>query len=210
VFVLDGGTGKVAHRSMQFAAMQDSGRRCPANFPLAGLAVCPADSAVFVLCGEQGLVVCRSAWSKNAAVHTLARLNFAAPDAASPGAPPGAAVQVAFSCRHPGHLYCTNPTEPGQLLLFDYSRVSVIKTLLVPLAGSTAITALSLHPTEELLAVGTASGSVLLLRLETEAWSELSAHGGNNAVVGLAFSACGGRLFTAAGTAAFEWCVEQA
>jgi WD40 repeat protein len=118
-------------------------------------------------------------------------------------------VRVAFSSAHPGHLYCTNPRDRAQILLFDYSTVAVVKTLLAPLAGGEAVTALALHPREELLAVGTAAGSLLLLRLETEAWAEVSAHGEGEAVAGLAFSACGSKLYSAAGTATFVWSVEE-
>ena len=217
--VLDGSSGQVAHRTMQYAVVQDSGRRCPSSFPVAGLAVCPRDTALFVLCGQQNLAVCRAAWTKHAAIHTLARLSFGAASGASgiselqqagsgtlpastAAAPP---VQAAFSRAHPSHLYCTNPADPGQLLLFDYGTRAVVKTLLAPLAGTAGITALALHPQEELLAAGTTAGSVLLLRLETEAWAELSAHGEGEAVAGLAFSACGRQLFSAAGTATFVW-----
>lgn len=216
LYVLDGSSGQVAHRTMQYATAQESGRQCPSNFPVAGLAVCPVDTSLFVLCGRLELAVCRAAWTKNAAVHTLARLSFGPADAAvaSRGAvaaslaadgSPAPAVQVAFSRTHPSHLYCTNPADPGQLLLFDYGTRAVIKTVMAPLVGGTGITVLALHPKEELLAVGSTNGSVLLLRLETEAWAELSAHAEWEPVVGLAFSACGRRLFTAAGTATFVW-----
>ena len=193
---------------MQFAVHQDSGRQCPSNFPLAGLAVCPADSAVFALCGQQDLAVCKAAWAKNADVHAMARLTFGTPGsaavAAADPAATAASVQAVFSRAHPQHLYCTNPWA-GQLLLFDYSTQAIIKTLLAPLAGGAAITALALHPREALLAAGTTAGSVLLLRLESEAWAELAAHAEGVPVAGLAFSACGSKLFSAAGTATFAW-----
>lgn len=128
--MLDGGSGQVAHRCMQFATRQDSGRACPSNFPAAGLALCPADPAVFALCGATALAVCRAHWLKNAAVHVLARLSFGPSDSASAAgmqeqraaAAPvaGSAVQAAFSRAHAGHLYCTDPCHPGQLLLLDY------------------------------------------------------------------------------------------
>lgn len=216
MYVLEGGSGQVAHRTMQFAVRQDSGRQCPSNFPLTSLAVCPTDSAVFALCGRQDLVVCRAHWLKNAAVHPLARLSFSAADRSSTAAadsePPepsgqqqhhGPVVHVAFS-RHEGHLFCTDPSHPGQLLLLDYTTQAVVKTLLAPLAAG-AITALALHPKETLVAVGTSGGGVLLLRLDTEAWAELAAHAEGAPVAGLAFSTCGSRLFSAQGTATFEW-----
>lgn len=229
---------------MQFATRQDSGRACPSNFPAAGLAPCPADAAVFALCGASDLAVCRAHWLKNAAVHVLARLAFRPSDHAAAAqlraaAPPGngAAVQVAFSRAHAGHLYCTDPSHPGQLLLLDYeSQVGglppaelpglharprphslarlrappplpqeIVKTLLAPLAAGAHITALALHPRETLLAAGTSGGGVLLLRLDTEAWAELAAHGEGWPVAGLAFAACGRRLFSAAGGATLEW-----
>ena len=206
--VLDGASGQAAHRTMQFAVQQDSGRRCPSNFPLAGLAVCPADSAVFALCGQQELVVCKATWAKNADVHAMARLCFGAAGSAAGAGEVGdtaASVQAVFSRAHPQHIYCTNPRGGGQLLLFDYSTQAVIKTMLAPLAGSGAITSLALHPRETLLAAGTTAGSVLLLRLESEAWAELAAHAEGVPVAGLAFSTCGGKLFSAAGTATFIW-----
>lgn len=207
--VLDGASGRAAHRTMQFAVQQDSGRRCPSNFPLVGLAVCPTDSAVFALCGQQDLVVCKAAWAKNADVHAMARLSFGTAGSAAAGAAgstaTAACVQATFSRAHPQHLYCTNPCDAGQLLLFDYSTQAVIKTLLAPLEGGAAITALALHPRESLLAAGTTAGTVLLLRLESEAWADLAAHAEGVPVAGLAFSACGSQLFSAAGTATFVW-----
>lgn len=80
-----------------------------------------------------------------------------------------------------------------------------MKTLLAPLAAGAHITALALHPRETLLAAGTSRGGVLLLRLDTEAWADLAAHSEGAPVAGLAFSACGRRLFSAAGSATFEW-----
>lgn len=216
LLVLDGSSGQVAHRTLQFAVRQDSGRLCPANFRLTGLAVHPADSALFALCGQQELQVCKATWVKNAAVTPLARLSFAPAGCASrahgerseeaPGVP--LAVQAVFSRAHPGHLYCSNPAAPGQLLLFDYSTQAILKTLLAPMVGGAHITSLALHPAETLLAAGTSAGSVLLLRLETESWAELAAHGEGAPVVGLAFTACGRRLFSAAAAASaatFEW-----
>lgn len=82
-----------------------------------------------------------------------------------------------------------------------------MKTLLAPLAAGAHITALALHPRETLLAAGTSRGGVLLLRLDTEAWVDLAAHSEGASVAGLAFSACGRRLFSAAGSATFEWAV---
>lgn len=220
LYVLSGASGQVAHRSMQFAVQQDSGRQSRANFPVHGLTVCPTDSSVFALSGQHGLVVCRAHWMKAAALHPLARLSFGAADATGPPAAaaggeeeaPGqqrAAVvaQVTFSRAHPEHLYCTDPSAPGQLLLLDFASQATIKTLFAPLAAGAAITALALDPKESLLAAGTSGGTVLLLRLATEAWSELTAH--SSAVTGLAFTAGGIRLISAAGTATFVWDVEQ-
>ena len=175
--------------------------------------MCPADSAVVALCGQQDLVVCKATWAKNADVHAMSRLSFGAADSAEAGArdaaAAAAAVQAVFSRANPQHLYCTNPRDSGQLLLFDYSNQAVIKTMLAPLAGRAAITALALHPQEELLAAGTTAGSVLLLRLDSEAWAELAAHAEGMPVAGLAFSTCGGKLFSAAGTATFVWEIKR-
>ena len=76
---------------------------------------------------------------------------------------------------------------------------------MAPLAAGAHVTALALHPRETLLAAGTSSGTVLLLRLESEAWVELAAHGEGTPVAGLAFSTCGRQLFSAAGSATFQW-----
>ncbi len=209
---------------MQFAVQQDSGRRSAAAFPVLGLTVCPTDTAVFALSGQQDVVVCRAHFLKNAEVRTLARLSFGAPDrAAAAGgeaavAPAGtaraagapAAVQVALSSCHSGLLYCTDTSSPGALLLLDYTTQDIIKTLVAPLADrGSALTALALSPDERLLAAGTSAGTVLLLRLETEAWTELAAHAAGAPVKGLAFSSCGTRLWSAAGTATYEWEVQQ-
>ncbi|KAL4458496.1 hypothetical protein ABPG75_013361 [Micractinium tetrahymenae] len=226
LLLLDGASGQVAHRTLQFAVRQESGRLCPSNFPVTGLAAHPADPAVFALAGQQHLLVCKAAWTKTATITPLARLSFgpASGTAAAPleEAPPpaeesagqeapsaaAAAVRVAFSRAHPGHLYCSNPAAPGQLLLLDYTTQAVVKTLLAPVADSAAITSLALHPTEALLAAGTSAGTVLLLRLETEAWAELAAHAEGAAVVGLGFSPCGRRLFSAAAGACATLCWE--
>ena len=221
LLVLDGASGKVAHRSAQFAVGQGGGPQ-GTNLELTGLVACPADGGtVFALCGQRGLRVCQAQWTKQADVRTLAHLDLGPPPGLPPrhSLPPVAAaasaeldgtppVLAAFSRVHPSHLYCTSPAVDGrQLLLFDFARQVIVKTLLVPLAAGAAggITALALHPREELLAVGTGRGSILLLRLETEAWAELAAHGGDASVVGLAFSACGGRIYSTAGTATFVW-----
>ena len=218
LYLLDGASGQTAHRIMQFAVQQDSGRRSVSAFPLAGLTVCPTDSAVLALCGEQDVVVCRVHFLKNAEVRTLARLSFGPPNRAGAGSGAAtvqasmnpAAVQVAFSRSHPGHLYCTDTSSRGALLLLDYTSQAIVKTLVAPLADcSSAITALALNPEESLLAAGTSAGTVLLLRLQTEAWSELAAHAEGVAVKGLAFSSCGTRLWSAAGTATLEWEVQQ-
>lgn len=219
LFLLDGSSGQAAHRIMQFAVQQDSGRRGASAFPVAGLTVCPTDSSLFALSGEQDVVVCRAHFLKNAEVRALARLSFRAPDHAAagsgtaamePAAAAPAAVQVVFSRAHAGHLYCTDTSSPGALLLLDYTSQAVIKTLVAPLADrSSAITALALNPDESLLAAVTSAGTVLLLRLETEAWTELAAHATGAPVKGLAFSSCGTRLWSAAGTATFEWEVQH-
>jgi hypothetical protein len=200
----------VARRTLQFAVRQESGRRCPSNFPLTSLDVCPLDGALFALCGRRDLLVCKAAWTKTPALTPLARLSFGAADGsvdleddapcASGGTqyPTSPSVQAAFSRAHPGHLYASNPVAPGQVLLYDYTTRAVAKTLLAPLPPGAAISVLALHPGETQLAVGTTAGSVLLLRLESEAWAELAAHGEGGAVAGLAFSACGTRLYSGA------------
>lgn len=204
--MLDGSTGRVAHSTTQFALRQDSRRHSRAGLALTGLAVSPADSCVFALCASQALVVCRAHWMKNAEVRPLARLSFGDTEAAAQLSQPGAAaVQVAFSRTHPEHLYCSDPSSPGTLLLLDYANQAVVKTIVVPVEGGAAITALALDPAERLLAAGTSSGTVLLLRLESEAWAELAAHAAEASVVGLAFSDCGSELFSAAGSATFVW-----
>lgn len=226
LLLLDGGSGQVAHRTLQFAVRQESGRLCPSNFRLVGLAVHPADPSVLALAGTESLLVCKAAWTKTAALTSLTRISFspaggaaaplleAAPEGAAAGqegplAPTAAAaVHVAFSTAHPGHLYCSNPGAPGQLLLYDYTTQEVVKTLLAPLAGGAAITSVALHPSEVLLAAGTSAGTVLLLRLETEAWADLAAHAEGAAVVGLGFSPCGQRLFSAAAGACTTLCWE--
>lgn len=218
LYLLDGASGQTAHRIMQFAVQQDSGRRSASAFPLAGLNVCPTDSAVFALSGEQDVVVCRAHFLKNAEVRTLARLSFGPPDSAAAGNGAAtahasmnpAAVQVAFSRSHAHHLYCTDTSSRGALLLLDYTSQAIVKTLVAPLADcGSAITALALNPEESLLAAGTSAGTVLLLRLQTEAWTELAAHDEGVAVKGLGFSSCGTRLWSAAGTATLEWEVQQ-
>lgn len=212
LYVLDGSSGQVAARTMQFAQLQDSGRRSTSGLEVAGLTVCPTDSSVFALAGPCALVVCRAHWMKNAEVRALARLSFGAADGAGSGhsaaEPCGGSVavaQVAFSRAHPGHLYCTDPLQPGQLMLLDFTAQAVIKTLVAPLAGGAHITALALNPQETLLAAGTSSGTVLLLRLQTEAWAELAAHAAGAPVAGLAFSPCGKQLFSAGTSATFVW-----
>lgn len=219
--VLAGASGQLLHKSMQFATVQESGWRCPSNFQLAGLAACPTDASVLALCGRRALTICRAHWQKNCEMQPLGRWRFGpADDGSSAGADGGApdssaaqepqpAVQVAFSRAHAGHLYCTDPRHPGHLLLLDSSAGATLKTLVAPLAGA-YITSLALQPCGEgLLAAGTSSGSVLLLRLETEAWVEIAAHAAGAAVRGLAFTACGARLYSSAGTATVGWDVEQ-
>lgn len=226
LLLLDGGSGQVAYRTLQFAVRQESGRLCPSNFPLTGLAPHPADPTVLALAGPRALLVCKAAWTKTAAITPLARLSFGpADDAAATvlGDPPGmgadadevpflarapAGVQVAFSRAHPGHIYCSDPGAPGQLLLYDYTTQAVVKALMAPLAGGAAITSLALHPAEAVLAAGTSAGTVLLLRLETEAWAELAAHVEGTAVVGLGFSPCGRQMCSAAAGACVTLCWE--
>jgi WD40 repeat protein len=107
---------------------------------------------------------------------------------------------VAFSVAHANHMYCAFQ-QPTNIQLQDCTSGSIVKT--IPVAASGGITALAVGPSDKLLAVGTASGTLLLMRGATEAWSELAGHGGP--VQALAFSRCGTKLYSMAGKTVFVW-----
>lgn len=112
---------------------------------------------------------------------------------------------VAFSTAHAGHLYCAFPSQqPANIQLHDCATGGILKTIPVVATGG-AITALAVSARDELLAVGCAGGTLLLMRGDTEAWSELAGHAGP--VTSLAFSRCGTKLYSIAGGSStmFVW-----
>lgn len=205
LFVLEGGSGQVVHRILQLRAstMGNRGSRegGTANQEFTSLAVCPTDSSLLVLAGRESAMLAKLQWAKSAAVQALAHISLEGAPAASRGIPAAGSMQVAFSARHPGHVWCSSPQRPGQLVLFDCGTGAVVKTSLAP--TDEVFTALAVHPREELLAAGTVGGRLMLLRSDTEAWSELNAHG--QPILGLAFASGGTKLFSGAGTANFVW-----
>ncbi len=76
----------------------------------------------------------------------------------------------------------------------------------IPVAASGPTTALAAGPGDDLLAVGGAGGAVLLMRGDTEAWSELAGHG--SPIQALAFSKCGSKLYSTSGRTVFVWDVK--
>lgn len=129
---------------------------------------------------------------------------FQAPDLPASPTLAEAAPAIAFSSAHPGHAYCAfpSPHQPATIQLHDCAWGSIIKTISLAASAGPA-TALAVSPGDRLLAVGSAAGTVRLLRGDTEAWAELAGHGAP--VRWLAFSRCERKLYSAAGSAVFVW-----
>eukprot|EP00887_Chlorella_sp_A99_P006316 scaffold3.g6316.t1 len=198
---LEGASGRVGHR-VSPGGTRGSGGSSAAEVCACTLAVSPADASLFALAGQEQVLVCKMHWAKSAAAQALGCLSLGAGPCG--GQPPAGAPAVAFSTQHPGHVWATSPHRPGQLLLFDSATGAVVKTSLAPTADQ-PLTAIAVHPREELLAVGTAGGAVLLLRADTEAWAEVAGHGEPVRSLTFARGEGGERLLSAAGGATFVW-----